>query len=55
VPRFPTLIVGTSLGICSLLSFFSGVILSVIVKQRSQATELLMNLYLEVNRHGKER
>lgn len=55
VPRFPTLIVGTSLGICSLLSFFSGVILSVIVKQRSQTTELLMNLYLEVSRHGKER
>lgn len=55
VPRFPTLIVGTSLGICSLLSFFSGVILSVIVKQRSQTTELLMNLYLEVNRHGKGR
>jgi glycosyltransferase involved in cell wall biosynthesis len=55
VPRFPTLIVGVSFGICSLLSFFSGVILNIIVKLKKQTTELLMNLYTEVNRHDKDR
>lgn len=51
VPRFPTLIVGMSLGVCSLLSFFSGLILNVLTKQRDQMTELIMNLYTEVARH----
>lgn len=44
VPRFPTLIVGTSFGICALLAFFAGVILSVVIKKQSQIIELLMNL-----------
>ena len=44
VPRFPTLIVGTSFGICALLTFFAGVILSVVIKKQSQIIELLMNL-----------
>jgi hypothetical protein len=51
VPRFPTLIVGTACGICALLSFFAGVILQVVVKQHSQETELMMNLFSEVKRH----
>lgn len=55
VPRFPTLIVGMSLGVCALLSFFSGAILEVIVKQKNQTTELLMNLYTEVSRRGNEK
>lgn len=53
VPRFPTLIVGTALGVCALLSFFSGVILQVINKQKQQTMEVLMNLYTEITR-GKE-
>ncbi|MCH3973369.1 MAG: glycosyltransferase family 2 protein [Oscillospiraceae bacterium] len=54
VPRFPTLIVGVALGICALLSFFSGIILEVSVKQRNRITEMLMNLYAEMNQHGKK-
>lgn len=55
VPRFPTLIVGVSLGVCALLSFFSGLILEVSVKQRIQMTELLMNLYSEVKEDEVEK
>lgn len=44
VPRFPTLIVGTSFGVCALLSFFAGVILSVVIKKQSQIIEILMNI-----------
>lgn len=55
VPRFPTLIVGSSLGVCALLSFFAGVILNVIDKQHSQTTELMMNLFAERDRHDSEK
>jgi uncharacterized membrane protein len=55
VPRFPPLIVGVSLGVCALLSFFSGLILEVSVKQRIQMTELLMNLYSEVKEDEVEK
>ena len=41
--RFPTLIMGTSFGICAVLSFFAGVILNVVIKKQSQILELLMN------------
>lgn len=54
VPRFPTLIVGTACGICSLLCFFAGILLNVSVKQQNRLTELLMNLSAEAKRHGKE-
>lgn len=55
VPRFPTLIVGMSLGVCSLLSLFSGGILEVMKKQKDQTMELLMNYYAEVERRGKDK
>lgn len=42
VPRFPTLIVASVLGVCSLLSFSVGVILDVVVKKHRQLYELLM-------------
>ena len=43
VPRFPTLIVSGFLMLASLQSFFSGVILSVIVKKHKQLFELELN------------
>ena len=52
VPRFPTLIVGVSFGICALLSFFSGVILDVIRGKHRQLMEVLSNLHAEVDRNG---
>ena len=55
VPRFPTLIVGMTLGVCALLSLFSGILLNVVTKQKNQTTELLMNLYTEVVRHGNKK
>lgn len=52
VPRFPTLIVGVSFGICALLSFFSGLILDVIRNKQRQLMEVLSNLYTEVDRNA---
>lgn len=52
VPKFPTLIVGASFGICALLSFFSGVILDVIRNKHRQLIEILSNLHREVERNG---
>lgn len=52
VPRFPTLIVGTACGVCAVLSFFSGVILSVVIKKQSQLIELVMNLSGGVYKNG---
>lgn len=43
VARFPTLIVGCFIMICSILSFTSGVILDVIVKKHKQLYELMLN------------
>ncbi|ARP49502.1 glycosyl transferase [Ruminococcaceae bacterium CPB6] len=54
VPRFPTLIVGSTFGICALLSLFSGIILEVSVKQRSRIIEMLTNLSMEMNKHGEK-
>lgn len=45
VVKFPTLIVAGSLGVCSLLSFFVGVILDVQVKKDKQMYEILMNYF----------
>jgi glycosyltransferase involved in cell wall biosynthesis len=53
VRRFPTLIVGAALGVCALLSFFSGAILDVMMRQRKQTSEFLINLRNEVDRHDK--
>ncbi len=52
VPRFPTLILGLSFGICALLSFFSGVILDVIRSRHRQLIEILTNLHAEVSCNG---
>jgi glycosyltransferase involved in cell wall biosynthesis len=54
VPRFPTLIVGTALGICALLSFFTGLILEVSAKRQSQTAELLLNFYEEMEQQKHE-
>ena len=44
VPRFPTLILCTTLGICSILSFTCGIILECQEKKHAQLLEILMNL-----------
>ncbi len=44
VPRFPTLIVSIGIGICSLLSFSSGIILDTLQKQNKQLFELYLHL-----------
>ena len=46
VPRFPTLIVSSVLGICCLLSLSLGIALDVVVKKHRQLYELLMNYHL---------
>ena len=55
VPRFPTLIVGTALGICALLSFFTGLILEVSAKRQSQTAELLLNFYEELEQQNQQK
>ncbi len=50
VPRFPTLIVSSGLGVCSLLSFACGAILDSMRKQSLQHFELLINA--EMSRAG---
>lgn len=55
VPRFPTLIMGSSLGVCALLCFFTGLILNVVNKQHSQTIELMMNLLAERDGYGSEK
>lgn len=55
VPRFPTLIVGSTFGVCALLCFFAGVILNVVNKQHSQTTELMMNLFAERSGHDVQK
>ena len=47
VPRFPTLIVSVTLGLCALLSFVAGVILDVVVKKHRQLFELMLTLMEE--------
>lgn len=49
VPRFPTLIVSIGIGICSLLSFSSGIILDTLQKQNKQMFELYLNLMQDRN------
>ena len=44
VPRFPTLIVSVTCGLCALLSFVAGVILDVVVKKHRQLFELLLTM-----------
>lgn len=48
VEKFPTLIVSGIFGICSLLSFFAGVILDVELKKHKQLYEILMNYYFSL-------
>jgi hypothetical protein len=47
VPRMPTLVVSGIAIVCSLLSFFVGVILNVEVKKHRQLYEILMNYHLD--------
>ncbi len=49
VPRFPTLIVASSMCVVSIISFFSGVILDTLRRQEKQNFELFLNL-LEINK-----
>lgn len=51
VPRFPTLIVGASCGVCAILSFFAGIILSVVIRKQNQIIELLTNFSAKVKRY----
>lgn len=55
VPRFPTLIVGMALGVCALLSFFTGLILEVSAKRQSQTAELLLNFYEELEQQNQQK
>ncbi|MCL1631646.1 glycosyltransferase family 2 protein [Sporolactobacillus sp. CPB3-1] len=50
VPRFPTLIVSGFLMLASLLSFFGGMILDVLVQNERQNFEIKMNEYLQLQR-----
>jgi glycosyltransferase involved in cell wall biosynthesis len=52
VPRFPTLIVGGFLSVSALLSFFSGMILDVIMQKNRQEFELHLNEFRTL--HGLE-
>jgi len=49
VPRFPTLIVGGFLGLSALLSFFSGMILDVLVQKNRQDFQLHLNEFIEMH------
>lgn len=49
VPRFPTLIVASSMCVISIISFFAGIILDTLRRQEKQNFELYLNL-LETNR-----
>jgi len=51
VPRFPTLIVSGILMLAALQCFFSGVILSVIVKKHRQLFEMELNRVAAANQH----
>lgn len=46
VPKFPTLIVAGCLGICALLSFFTGIMLDVMIKKHRQLYEVQLNYFL---------
>lgn len=47
VPRFPSLIVASVLGICAVLSFFVGIILDVEVKKHKQLYEIILNYFFK--------
>ena len=51
VPRFPTLIVSATFGLCALLSFVAGMILDVVVKKHRQLFELMLTMFEEEARH----
>lgn len=53
VPRFPTLIVASSMCVVSIISFFSGTILDTLRRQEKQNFELFLNL-LEINKKGED-
>ncbi|XOQ45071.1 MAG: Undecaprenyl-phosphate 4-deoxy-4-formamido-L-arabinose transferase [Clostridium sp.] len=50
VPRLPTLIVGGFLALSALLSFFSGMILDVLVQKSRQEFEMYLNEFIELRR-----
>lgn len=52
VPRFPTLIVGGILGMCSLQLFAIGLILDSIVKHNKETFELEIGKAYRRNRHN---
>lgn len=54
VPKYPTLIVASGVGVCSLLSFSVGVILDVEVKKHRQLYELLLNYHAMPPRDEKD-
>lgn len=53
VPRFPTLIVASSMCVVSIISFFSGTILDTLRRQEKQNFELFLNL-LEINKKRED-
>lgn len=55
VLRFPTLIISSVFGVCSLLSFSVGTILDVSVKKHKQLYEILMNYYVSGGTHGENK
>ena len=52
VPRFPTLIVSTLLGVITIVMWITGVILEIIAKKHKQLYELYMN-NIEMNKRNK--
>lgn len=52
VPRFPTLIVSTLLGVITIVMWITGVILEIIAKKHKQLYELYMNK-IEMNKRNK--
>ena len=52
VPRFPTLIVSTLLGVITIVMWITGVILEIIAKKHKQLYELYMN-NIEINKKNK--
>ena len=54
VPRFPTLIVASSMCVVSIISFFSGVILDTLRRQDKQNFELYLNALRIISNCGDE-
>ncbi len=55
VPRFPTLIVASSMCVVAIISFFSGVILDTLRRQDKQTFELYLNTLRIISKRGDEK